>query len=1210
MKSRLLFAWILCLICVPMALAQFNAAIEGTVLDKSGAAVPGAKVVATQQGTGRVYETVASDKGFYRIPGLSPGTYTVAVEAAGFQKSETQNVIVLAEQVRGLDVRLEVGAVAQTVTVSGTAVPVLQTEDANISGTITTQQVESLPAFGRDPYELLRLAPGVFGDDARQANGNAQNLPRQPGPGGSNSTIFQIENQVQISSNGQRVTANNYQIDGVSANSLGWGGTAVVTPNEESVQEVQVLSSTYSAEDGRNPGAQVKVVSKYGTSDFHGSGFIKFNDKGLNAFNKFYGPNNVPLTPITCETGTPDQFTIVANQCPQRVDQKYRQFGTSLGGPIIKNKLFFFFSYEGVRQNNPTIDRNKIVETPEFRQYVMTRNPSSLAAKVFGTSGVAPRIASVLPNTTSDCCSFDPSIPLGGYYDNSACVVGTVTQPHGTGCGPAGIPEFEHADLLNPFTSSGNQYNGRLDYARGKDRFFYSTYFTHRNDFQGGDRPIDDLTLTPLNWLMTVAWNHTFGPSMLNDARFNATRWSFNQVTSSASTNFGIPFYNIFDFNSAQGAPNGLPGCCINAGATRGGTTPGVFAQNTFDFRDTFSKLWRGHFFKFGVDIGKNQNNSNEQGGARPLFQFSSFMDWANDAPQFEAITVDPRTGGLAFGPRHFRTSAYALFVQDDWKFRPNLTLNLGLRWEYFSPLTETNNLISNYIFGSNGETNGTIVAGHKLYNGDFRHFGPRIGFAWSPARFNNKVVVRGGFGINYNRIYDNILDPVRFNTPFAADLAGCCAGPGTSPASVGIDYVLGTSNSPFSYPPNPLLAFGVDPVTGGLCSSTACTSDLPITIFGSPSSLPEAYVYTYSLGFQYEFIRDTTLQLGYVGSSAHKLIRTIDLNRLNPGDTFDDNLNLNQTVGSNGQPCGASNLTCTASHLTGNAALGVGTRIFFPLADVNANYNALLLRVNHRFAHGFLIGASYTYSRILDTASNEIGDQQDFPANQALDRGPADYNSTHYFLLSGVWELPILRGRHDLLGNIAGGWKLSGVFTYHTGFPWTPVAFGPTNNNPVGDGFRPDRPTSYAGTCISGPGNQEFINGVCPRTNSRAGNAPNDPNFPTLLTNCGAGIDNCFTTAFPRGGPPIGRNSFPGPSFRQIDMSLAKRFGIPQNSILGENANLEFRTNFFNAFNTLDLQPIPNYQRFSDITNTSSFGRAPGGLAGRVVEFQLRFAF
>jgi len=266
--------------------AQYKAGIQGTIQDKSGAAVSAAKVTLANQTTGIQHEAVSGDTGFYRFTELPPGTYTLTVEVTGFKKKEIKNLIVNADQVRGVDVTLEVGEVSASVTVNGDNLTNLQTEDASISGTINNKQIDNLPAFGRDPYQLLRLAPGVFGDDARAANGNSQNLPLQQGPGGSNSQIFQIENQVQIVADGQRVSANNYMIDGVSANSLGWGGAAVITPNLESVNEIQVLSSTYSAEDGRNSGAQVKVTSKSGTNTYHGGGFFKLDSPGLNAFNK------------------------------------------------------------------------------------------------------------------------------------------------------------------------------------------------------------------------------------------------------------------------------------------------------------------------------------------------------------------------------------------------------------------------------------------------------------------------------------------------------------------------------------------------------------------------------------------------------------------------------------------------------------------------------------------------------------------------------------------------------------------------------------------------------------------------------------------------------------------------------------------------------------------------------------------------------------
>src|SRR5437899_5658582 len=314
------------------AQAQFKASIQGTVLDSKGGVVAGAKVTVTNQDTGVVRDTVASAEGFYRVSELPPGKYTVSVEAAGFKVSLSKDVVVEAEQPRGLDITLAVGNVQESVTVTASTGG-LQTENASVNTTIGSQEVLTLPQFGRDPYELLHLSPGVFGDNARQGNGNAFALPQQVGPGQSNSSIFQTENQVQIVSNGQRVTANNYSLDGASIDSLSNGGSAVITPNQESVQQIIVTSASYNAEQGRNSGAQVEVISKAGTNNYHGSGLIKFNDKGLNAFNKFYGAKNIPLKSISCEG---EALTTVGQHSPTRNDQKYRDFAGSLGGTVIK----------------------------------------------------------------------------------------------------------------------------------------------------------------------------------------------------------------------------------------------------------------------------------------------------------------------------------------------------------------------------------------------------------------------------------------------------------------------------------------------------------------------------------------------------------------------------------------------------------------------------------------------------------------------------------------------------------------------------------------------------------------------------------------------------------------------------------------------------------------------------------------------------------
>ena len=279
--------------------AQFRANIQGTVSDPAGAVVPGATVTLTNNETGKTQTTTSSDEGFYRFSGLAPGKYTITGEGSGFKRQELKDIIVSGEDTQGFDITLTTGEIGETVTVVSDSIPQLETETGNVRGVITAEEVRRLPQIGRNPYELARTAPGVLGDTARSGSGNqAQFIPGVEGVGGaSNSGVFQTENQTQISSNGQRVSSNNYLIDGVSVNSLGLGGAAVVTPNQESVKEVSVVTSSYSAEDGRNTGAQIKVVSQNGTNDFHGSAVLNYGSPKLNAFNQYFGSPTQPRQP-------------------------------------------------------------------------------------------------------------------------------------------------------------------------------------------------------------------------------------------------------------------------------------------------------------------------------------------------------------------------------------------------------------------------------------------------------------------------------------------------------------------------------------------------------------------------------------------------------------------------------------------------------------------------------------------------------------------------------------------------------------------------------------------------------------------------------------------------------------------------------------------------------------------------------------------------
>src|SRR5882762_8122626 len=455
---------ILLSLCAVSAYPQFKASLQGTVLDPKGGVVSGAKVTVTNQDTGTTRDTVASAEGFYRISELPPGKYTVTVEVTGFKQVTSKNVEVKAEEPRGFDIKLEIGTISDVVTVTAEA-EALHTENANTGNSLSSGELTRLPSVGRDPYELLRLTPGVFGDGSRGGNGGANNLPNSTGPGGSNSSIFQIENSVQAVANGQRQDANNFTSDGVSVNSLQYGGAAVITPNQESVQEITVLSNSYSAEDGRTAGAQIKVVSKSGTNQYHGTGFFKYQDPNWNAFNKYGGPNNAP---------------------PVRVNNNFRQFGADLGGPIYKDRLFFFFSYEGLRSTGHDTSSPTWVETPQFRQLIIQDRPNSIAAKVLSSAGIAPRIATVLTPTcalanlpASQCQTVSGGLDLGsptgaqGQY---------VPLGNTVGGGFDGIPDIEYVTLAVPSTSRGDQYNGRFDYTIGRNLFAYSSYFTTVNN--------------------------------------------------------------------------------------------------------------------------------------------------------------------------------------------------------------------------------------------------------------------------------------------------------------------------------------------------------------------------------------------------------------------------------------------------------------------------------------------------------------------------------------------------------------------------------------------------------------------------------------------------------------------------------------------------------------------------------------------------------
>ncbi|HEX4275462.1 MAG TPA: carboxypeptidase regulatory-like domain-containing protein [Bryobacteraceae bacterium] len=1103
------------------AFCQFRAGIEGTVLDPSTAAVPGTDITLRDPATGRERQTTSSSSGFYRFSELAPGTYSIVAKKSGFADLTQNDIQVAGESVRGVDLHLATAQTSTSVTVNGSAIPNLDSENANVQRSLTSTEILRLPEIGRDPYELLRLTPGILGDGSRNGAGQSIALPNTTGPGGSNLSIFQVENQVPIVANGQRLSANNFLLDGVSVNSLTWGGAAVVTPNQESVSDITVSSNAYSADLGRNSGAQIQVVSKNGTNELHGSAAFKYDDPNFNAYNKF-GAINAPT---------------------QRVENSFRQYAGSLGGPIRKNRLFYFFSYEGLHNssNNPTTG---YVETPQYRQAVLSLRPDSTTAKVLGSAGMDPRVIAGIPIGCASTFAPGACQQVSGGLDLGSITGTRGNYTTGTGGGLDGIPDVEFALFGNPASQTGNQYNGRVDYTHGRDTIAVSSYVTLFNgitaDPSTGSRPGADVRNKPITMAETATWNHIFSPTLINEAKGNFTRFSSDEIAASSATNWGIPRVQVESYAFGD----------LEWGAGQSEASPALFAQNTIEGRDTLNWVRGSHALKFGVETRREQDNNNLAGGARPLYSFTGLFNLANDTPVFESINADPRTGAPAPAQRYFRDTIYAGFIQDDWKVTPSFTLNLGLRYEYFSAPNETRGNLSNLVFGPNALIDSRLAVTDTLYEADRLNFAPRFGFAWNPAQLNKRVVLRGGFGMFYNRVPDALFDNSRSNPPFLASYSICC-GTASSPFDGGqIAYALGANDSPFSYPANPALATGINPVT--LAPNPGPTGPAAVQIWGTPQHVATPYAYTYSFEATAELPGRVVATAGYQGSTGHKLIRIVNQNYLYPN----------------------------------NPSFGP---VYFIQPDVNSNYNAFLFTVRRSLSNGLQFQANYRWAHSIDQASYEgpgFVTNQTYPQDLHFERGDSDFDVRHNFNLSVLYEIPSGRVTSRLARAALAGWQINAIFTAHTGFPWTPVT-GQSISTPGGPSLSPTRPIAYFGGALTDHGNDTFL-------------SPNG-DFP------GGGAKYFDISA--SGIPGIGRNTLRGPDYIGDDFSLAKQVHFGRIRGLGENAMLDLRVNLFNAFNRLNLAPF-NFGDSNTHVEDPNFGRAITGLAGRVVELQGRFSF
>jgi hypothetical protein len=1127
--------------------AQFAASLSGTVMDNGGAVIPNATVALTNTATQAVKTATSSGNGFYHFSELAPGSYRIVTSAKGFRTTTLDDVSLAAETPRTADVKLQVGQAAETVTVNGSDVGALQTADASIGTTISSQDVTRLPIFGRDPYELLRVTPGTTADGARNGTGAAVSLPNSQGPGQSNFGIFQTENQIQISSAGQRLTSNSFLIDGVSVDSLLHGGAAVVTPNPESAAQITTTSTSFDASDGRNVGMQIRTVTKSGTNDLHGSLFFQYDEPGLNAFQSYGGPSAA---------------------LPERVENKQREWAGSLGGPIMKDKLFGFASYEGVSSRNNTFSE-QYVPTPQFIASLASARKGGIVSGVLAGNGGQASVVKVLPtqcknvqpnpstsanpNAGPNCVSYPGGVDIG----SSTGTVGTYATNASIGAGLDGVPDVEFAEINTPSRFHANQFNGRVDWnATPHDQFAASVYFSKLDQLSGdattGAQPISNVPFKPFNSSGTLVYIHTFGAGLLNEARANYTRFADNQIQdSSGLVNWGVPRFEVQNYAFGR----------LYSGALDSPDSPAIFAENTYEFRDTLIRSFGAQTLRIGGQFRWEQDNDNLSGEARPDYVFGGIWNWANDAPIFEQVAADPNTGSSGNAKRYYRDHDFAGFVQDDWKATPNLTLNLGVRYEFFSPLANKGFDTNQPVFGSSSSTyltGASLALRNHLWNANYNNWGPKVGFAWTPPAMQSKLVVRGGFGVSYDRLDDVLYVNGYENGPgyFVYDL--CCANSPSTEQSNNIAFALGSSDSPFSYPQNKGLAKGVNATTGLPNSANS------IEIYGASLKTPQPVLYSFSLGVQRELPHQLVAALGYQGSVGHHFPRMVNQNFLYP--------------------------TCFPVTSTGCAA-GSATTPFFaayiPTTDVYNNYNGLNATLNKRFSHGYNVSLAYTYSKSLDQLSNEgpgAQSNQTDPANPQTEYGPSDFDVRHRFVASGNWDLPRFHSGRGLAGQALSGWQINGIFTYHTGFPWTPVTGVPSVAKVTSAStIAPTRPLAYFGGAGNSCSNSAYING----------------------TNFSAGGKHYFSTG--TSGPPgIGRNSWNGPCYLDTDMSFAKEQSF---SILGHESQFRFQANAYNLFNKTDLAPIAFGSPEGTIENTL-FGLSPTADAGRVIEFLARFQF
>jgi hypothetical protein len=1112
------------------SLAQEAGRIIGVATDPSGSMVPHAKVTVTNVDTNISFQTTTDQEGSYQVLLVPVGNYSVTAEAPGFRKVVTAPQKLEINQSLKIDVKFEVGNNTETVQVAGNASGV-ETVTATLGSVVSGSQISEAPLDGRNVLDLATLLPGVI-----------------PAMDGGSHAHFNV-----AGGRGDSVT---YMLDGGMNNDL-LSNDYVANPNPDAVEEFRILTSNYNAEFGRNGAGIVSVVTKSGTNEFHGAIFEYVRNNYFNANSFFNNQQSLPIDVL-----------------------KRNQFGAEIGGPIWipkvfngKNKLFFMTAWQSQRLSQLQTNSAVTVYTPaELTGDFSHSGPG-------GTPD--PRVVSYLQQFPY----FQPNPTLAAQGIIDPTKINPVAQNY---IKANLIPSTASGTLFQQGagTNNNDELTNKIDWAiTDKDRLTVTLYALRNTTLALGDPSGGGTSVYNAGggdrYLGTVAYTKTFSPTMLNEFRFTAQRndgkqdYPASQLPTPAQLGVGITP------DQATG-PTRL--CFYDDGFCTGFSPngPTQLIDNTYIWNDTFSWIKGKHGFKMGFNYTPFQNNTTYDFYVNGEFDFfgtsggGSFSQ--NDRADFlmglpDDLYQAPRA------PSNIRTHNVSTFFQDEWKVKHNLTLTLGLRYEYGSPKLD----LQGRTFSLNYDHQSTVFPGAPeglLFPGDAgaprganfpdrTNFAPRFGFAWDP-KGDGKMSIRGGGGIFYDILKGE--DNLQFNgqPPFfgyAFFFFNPLTGDPTGPSNyMSAPFVANGTPDPFpSQPPNHSLNFGDAgflPVGGA-------------GLFYVNPHLKTPYIYQYNLSVQRELWKNTTLEVSYIGSDSHGLTALKDADPFIIG-TQNRIFNL--------QPGVDGNFDFTFMPEFNNV--------------VQANYNSLAVGLAKRYSDtkigSFQYQFSWTYGHSIDNASGFRSTNSQVPAwDWNRFRADSDFDLRHYIAFSGSWELPFDKMWSRGPQRLTKGWSLYPLITYRTGAPMTIFAGLSTQNTKPGP---------------SGAGDQGLIlaNQVGPVTYF-------DPHQTQTLDNANIGgpaagnfyfNPDAFSADFSGLGPnqytygTSGRNEYRGPDLVNVNLSLAKT------TVLREKARFEIRADFFNALNHTEFS-LPN-------TNIGSgqFGQISSTGSPRVIQLAARFMF